>query len=50
MLEVEKLEVESSILRIIICLRKSKITMERISVCNVISGAWHTLFAMLLHQ
>ena len=45
-------------LRVIIYLRKSEVTFERISVCNVIEkvmehgiqsdGAWHTLSVMLL--
>ena len=40
-------------LRKIICLRKSEVSVESISVCNVIEkndGAWHTLSAMLLYQ
>ena len=40
-------------LRKIICLRKSEVSVESISVCNVIEkfgGVWHTLSAMLLYQ
>ena len=43
---------ELSDVRIIISLRKSEITVERISVCNVtekIDGAWHTLSATHLY-
>ena len=46
-------------LRIIICLRKSEVNIERISVCNVVKNLgehgihclpWHTLSAMLLYK
>ena len=43
------LNTELNNLRIIICLKKSEVTAESISVCYVIEkidGAWHTLPAI----
>ena len=38
-------------LRKVICLRKSEVSVERTSACNVkFGGAGHTLYAMLLYQ
>ena len=39
-------KMELNYLRKIICLRKSDVSVEKISVCNVIKK-WHTLSAML---